>query len=105
MNHQTEEPSAVGVFDDLEKAERTLDELRHAGFPSDELGIIGHVGSDQTVPTPPQMHPPEENAITGFLRGGMGGCIVGTLVIVIVPGLGDVSGTGRWFEIIGGAIL
>jgi hypothetical protein len=105
MNHANEEPSAVGVFDDLEKAERTIDELRRAGFASDEIGIIGHVGTDRMVPTPPSMHVPEENVVTGFMRGGLGGCLVGTLVILVVPRLGEVTETGRWFEIIGGALL
>jgi len=100
-----EEPSAVGVFNDLESAERTIDELKHAGFAPDEIGIIGHVGDDQTVPTPVDTHAPEESTIAGFVRGGLGGCIIGALVALIIPGLGAVSGLGHWFEIVGGAIL
>lgn len=102
----TNEPTAVGVFDDLEKAERTIDELRHAGFQADEIGIIGHVGQQaETVPTPPAMHAPEENAINGIIRGGILGTLVGVLVSIVIPGMGEVTGTGRWFEIIGGAAL
>src|SRR6266568_1137420 len=95
----TNEPSAVGVFNDLDKAERTIDELRRAGFQSDEIGIIGHVGQDQTVPTPPETHVPEENAVTGFVRGAGIGAIVGAFVILVIPGLADVAGLGRWFDI------
>ncbi len=99
------EPTAVGVFNDLDKAERTIDELRRAGFQSDEIGIIGHVGQDQTVPTPPETHVPEENAVTGFVRGAVIGAIVGAFVILVIPGLADVAGLGRWFDIVGGAAL
>ena len=100
------EPSAVGVFEDLEKAERSIDELQRAGFHVEEIGIIGNVGQDETtVPTPRELHAPEENAIGGFLSGNVLGAIVGTLVILVIPGLSQVTGTGPWFEIIGGAAL
>ena len=103
MATTSEQPTAVGVFDDIEKAERTLDELRRAGFQSDEIGIIGHV-DDGTVPTPPNVKAPEDNTIGGLLRGALCGAIVGTLVIVVLPGIGEVT-FGRWFEILGGALL
>jgi hypothetical protein len=99
------EASAVGVFDDLDSAENTINELRQAGFQADEIGIIGHVNQDPTVPTPPAMNAPEGNAITGFVKGSVLGTIVGTLVIVVIPGLGAIAGAGHWFEIIGGAAL
>lgn len=99
------DPTAVGVFDDLDKAERTVDELRNAGFSSEEIGIIGHVGADQPVPVPPQLNAPETNAMDGFVKGAVLGGIVGFLVILVIPGLGEVAGLGRWFEFIGGAAL
>jgi hypothetical protein len=99
------EPSAVGVFDNLEKAERTIDELRRVGFSADEIGIIGHVGEEQSVPKPLQMQAPEDNAINGLIEGSILGAIIGTFVILVIPGLGEVSGLGRWFEFIGGAAL
>ncbi len=99
------EPSAVGVYDDLEKAERTLADLREAGFGSDEIGIVGHVGSDEAVPPPPGMHTPETNAMDAFVKGAILGSIVGLLVILVLPGLGTVAGLGRWFEVVGGAFL
>lgn len=98
------EPSAVGVFDDLVKAERTLDELRQAGFPSEELGIIGHVGQEK-VPRPPETQAPEDNAINGLIRGAVIGAIVGGFVVLVIPGLAAVAGLGRWFDVVGGAAL
>ncbi len=98
------DPSAIGVYDDLAKAERAIDELRRAGFKGDEIGIIGHV-ADGAVPTPPQMHAPEENAVLALARGGILGAIVGAFVILVVPGLGEVAGVGHWFDVLGGAVL
>lgn len=104
----TDDPSAFGIYDDLEKAERTIDELRRAGFQADEIGIIGHVGPEQkvtTVPTPKDTHEPEQNAVDGFVRGAVIGAIVGAFVALVIPGLAAIAGEGRWFEIVGGAIL
>jgi hypothetical protein len=98
------ESSAIGVYDDIQKAEHAIDELRQAGFRSEEIGIIGHV-ADEQVPTPAKMHAPEENAMTAVLRGGIIGAIGGAFVILVVPGLGEVAGVGRWFDVVGGATL
>jgi len=98
------EPSAIGVYDDLEKAENAIDELRQAGFPPDEIGIIGHV-VDGVVPAPSEMHAPEENAISALIKGGILGGVVGAFVMLVIPGLGQVAGLGRWFDIVGGAAL
>jgi hypothetical protein len=98
------EPSAIGVYADLEKAEHAIDGLRQAGFMSDEIGIIGHVANEQ-VPTPAEMQAPEENAISGIVRGGILGAIVGAFIVLVVPGIGDVAGLGRWFDVVGGAAL
>jgi len=102
----THEPLSVGVFDDLEKAQRTLDELRRHGFQSNEIGIIGHVGEEQQpVSTPTDMKAPERNVMRGACAGAIFGALIGILTLLIIPGLGEVSGQGRWFEIVGGAIL
>jgi len=102
-----QEPLAVGVFDDLEKAERTMDALRRAGFPSDEIGIIGNVNNQKqsAVPTPADTKVPETNARNGLVGGAILGAIIGLVVIAVIPGIGWVSGGGRLFEIVGGVIL
>lgn len=101
----SKEASAVGVFNDLDTAERKIAELRRAGFSAEELGIIGHVGPDEAVPTPLDTHDPEENAITGLIRGALIGAFAGAFVILVIPGLGEVAGFGRWFDVLGGAVL
>jgi len=95
-------PSTIGVYDDLKKAEHAIDDLRQAGFAADEIGIIGHV-ADEAVPT--KMHYQEDNAITGLMRGAVLGAAVGAFVMLVIPGIGEVAGLGRWFEVLGGAIL
>jgi len=57
----TKAPSAVGVFDELEQARKPSTILRQAGFPAEEIGVIGHVGTEQqTIPTPLEVMPGEE---------------------------------------------
>lgn len=99
------DPSAVGVYNDLDTAEQKIEQLRRAGFSPEEVGIIGHVGLDETVPAPLQMHEPEDNAITGLIRGALIGAIAGAFVVWVIPGIGEVAGLGRWFDVLGGAIL
>src|SRR5262245_21652503 len=102
----TAEPLSVGVFDDLQKAERTIDELRHHGFHDEEIGIIGHVGEERdAIPTPLGMKAPEWNATRGVTAGGIYGAIIGAMIALVVPGLGAVTEFGRWFEIAFGAVL
>lgn len=101
------EPLAVGVFDDLDKAEQTMDALRRAGFPSEEIGIIGNMDHQKqgAVPTPAHVKAPESNAVNGMVGGAVMGAIIGLVVIAVIPGIGWVSGGGRLFEIVGGVIL
>ncbi|HZZ81853.1 MAG TPA: general stress protein [Gemmataceae bacterium] len=98
------DPSAIAVYDDWGKAEHAVDDLRRAGFQADEIGIIGHV-ADETVPRPVKMHAQEDTAITGLIRGAILGAVVGAFVMLVIPGLGEVAGFGRWFDVLGGAIL
>ena len=101
----THPPSAVGIAEDLEQAEKAIEELRRTGFPPEEIGIVGHVGEPEVFPAPPEGKPPEQNATLGMIAGGIWGAVIGVLVILVVPGLGEVSGMGGWFEIVAGAAL
>lgn len=103
---KTQEPLSVGVFDDLDKAERSIDELRAHGFRTGEIGIIGHVdGESEQVSAPLSMKMPERNAMLGMWNGGLMGATIGVLVLIVIPGLAEVAGAGRWFELLGGAVL
>src|SRR5262245_24205655 len=96
---------SVGVFDTLDAAERSIDELRRHGFRQDEIGIIGHVDEKHPVSAPLAMKAPEHNVIHGVRSGGLVGAVIGALVILVIPGLAAVAQAGWWFEILGGAIL
>ncbi len=102
----THEPQSVGAFDDLASAEQTIDELRRHGFSDEDIGIIGHVGEERdTVPTPLGMKSPEWNVTRGVSMGGLYGAVIGTMVALVTPGLAEVTGLGRWFEITFGTVL
>jgi hypothetical protein len=101
----TNEAHSVGVFDDLQKAERTIDELRRHGFDQEEIGIIGNVDEEKEIPTPMAMKSPEWNVTRGVSAGGIYGAIIGGMVALVTPGLANVAGWGQWFEITFGAIL
>src|SRR6266542_2096111 len=102
----TQEHLSVGVFDNLDTAERSIGELRAHGFRSDEIGIIGHVeGEQKPVSAPLDMKMPERNAMEGMWSGGLMGAVIGVLVVLVIPGLAAVAGAGRWFEVLGGAVL
>lgn len=101
----TQDTQSVGVFNNLEAAERSIDELRQHGFRPEEIGIIGQVDEKQPVSAPLAMKAPERNVIHGVRSGGLFGALIGALVILVVPGLAWVAQAGWWFEILGGAIL
>jgi len=94
----------MAVFDNLEKAESTVDKLRQAGIPQSQIGIVGHV-NDQLVPVSLAKMTPEETATNNVVKGGIFGGIIGILVAGVVPILSGVIGYGPGFEILGGAVL
>lgn len=98
---------SVGVFENLETAEQTIDELRRHGFRDDEIGVIGHVGEEMqdTVPTPLGLKAPEWNAIAGMSAGAAYGAIIGTMVALVVPLVATATEWGRWFDVSFGALL
>jgi len=105
MMTATQQPVSVGVFDNLDQAERTIDHLRQHGFAADEIGIVGHVGEEQSVSAPMTMKAPERNAMHGAWTGGLFGGIIGLLVMMVIPGLGAAAQAGWWFETLGGVVF
>ena len=105
MTHQHNE-STVGVFTQLREAERSVEDLKRAGFAQDEIGIVGNVSPDDAaLPMAASAQAPEYNVTEGVLAGGLAGAIVGFVVLLAIPGLGEVSGFGRWFEWVGGLLV
>jgi len=47
----TKAPPPFGVLNELEQAEKAIDDLRQAGFPAEEIRRHRHVGTEQqTIP-------------------------------------------------------
>jgi hypothetical protein len=90
----------VGVFDDRQRADRAVDELRRAGFRDDQIGVAmrydagTNVAGDAT--TAGVTDADESRAGTGTIAGVLGGLGLGALA-----GLGVLSGV---IPVIGPAI-
>jgi hypothetical protein len=98
--------STAGVFTNLEQAERSVEDLQSAGFPREQISVVGNVRPDDPAfPASSAVNAPEENAIEGVVVGGLVGAVVGAVVLLAIPGLGEVTGTGYWFELLGGLLL
>ena len=54
---------------------------------------------------PSEVKPPEENVVQSLLFGSLLGAVIGGLVILVIPGIGWVSGAGTVFEVLGGVAL
>ncbi len=88
----------------LALAEQAIGELRRAGFDSDEIGIIGHVGDKDGV-RPAEMRKPEWNVTDAMFRGGVLGGVTGIVVILAIPALSRIANLGFVFDVLGAGIL
>jgi hypothetical protein len=100
----TQRSVVVGVFDNRGKAESAIDELRHAGFPPEQMGIAGpgepmHK-AETAVDT--REHNAAEGAISGAISGGMVGAVAGAVATAAIPGVGPFIAGGLLAGIVGG---
>jgi len=116
------EPSALpartvlGVFRNLNDAQRAFDALEKAGFSRDEIGFIGHragsegdgrkqpTASAQTTAAPDSDVAANvaTDAGIGAALGGVGGLLLGFAALA-VPGVGPVLAAGPIIAALGGA--
>jgi hypothetical protein len=99
----TESPLLLGVFPNRELAEGAIDELEHAGYTSDQIGILTPGGRIEKaeLPTGHQEESAAKGAEAGAVAGGGLGLLAGTLVAVTTPiGL---AVTGGILTVIAGA--
>jgi hypothetical protein len=86
----------AAVFGNRGKAESAIDNLWHAGFRHDQIGILMPGG--QLAPATTATEKTEENAaggaVTGAAAGGAIGAVIGALVAAIIPGVGPVLAGG-----------
>jgi hypothetical protein len=89
-------PPVVGVFPDRGRAESAIDELWHAGFHKDQIGIVipGHGVHEATTATESLEEKAAGGATTGAITGGAIGAVLGAVVIAVAPGIGPVIAGG-----------
>jgi hypothetical protein len=102
----TTNATLVGVFEDYGRAKAALDELIHAGFPPDQLGVVTLGGGHPSVRTPEERK--EEHAgtgaVAGAVTGGTLGTVAGALAVGLIPGVGPALTGGLLMGVVlGGA--
>src|SRR5262249_31558085 len=86
----------VMLFDERGQAESAIDELFHAGFGEDQVGIMMPDGAIRKAETPTETSEEiaAEGAVAGAVSGTVAGAVVGALVTGLIPGIGPVLGGG-----------
>lgn len=88
--------AVIATFADRRWADRFVEELRRAGFRSEEIGVL----------TPGQERPEdhvEEGAAAGAVAGGAVGAFAGAVATGLIPGVGPVIAAGLLAGTLGGA--
>jgi len=80
----------LGVFPNLELAESAVDELGHAGYSENEIGIMTAGGKIEhpKLPTAQVEDAAAEGAEAGALTGGSLGVLAGAIAVAVLPGIG-----------------
>ncbi len=94
--------TAVGVFHERGQADRAVEQLLHAGFRQDQIGVVAR--HDEAPAPPPGMHETRAAAggVTGAVAGGAFGGILGAVAAGLIPGVGPVLGAGILAATVGG---
>jgi hypothetical protein len=105
MSTTTSMTSVVAVYRTRGQAEAAIDQLWHAGFAKDQVGILipgdgVHQASTETEQT--EEHG-ADGAIAGAITGTALGTVAGALVMVLIPGLGPILTGGALMGIVAGA--
>ena len=95
----TEGYIAVGVFHVPAQAHRTLEELRQAGYSENEIGYLSRVSTTEPDATTGTFI--AKSAVEGWFVGGL----IGTAVVLLIPGFGLTTVGGSLAASIGGAAL
>src|SRR5437588_10571846 len=101
----TERSTVAAVFEDRRHAEAAIDELWHAGFRHDQVGVLMPGGNvkEATTSTEKIEDNASSGAVTGAVTGGVVGSVAGALVVGLVPGIGPVLAGGMLTGVIVGA--
>jgi hypothetical protein len=99
------DPPIFAVFDNRGKAESAIDELWHAGFRQNQIGIAapGERLHEADTATGPLERKGAQGAVTGAVTGGTLGAVLGALATAVIPGIGPVMAGGLLAGIVTGA--
>jgi hypothetical protein len=94
----------MAVFPDRGRAESAIDELWHAGFRHDQIGLAapGHGLSEATTVVGRVEDRAASGATAGAVTGGAVGALIGAAVIAAVPGIGPVLAGGALAGVLAG---
>jgi hypothetical protein len=106
---RTSTNAVVGVFYTRSEAEQAISDLRTAGFPEDQIGMIHRDGSGRTVDESGNTLA-EEGAAAGAVVGAGAGALVGLGVLTgTIPVIGPVLAIGTLGTVLlnaaGGAVI
>jgi CBS domain-containing protein len=91
--------TVAGLFPDRRSAERAMEDLKQAGFRSEQIGIVMRDTAEGRKPEHHKETHAAEGAMTGVLGGGVLGGVAGYLIAIgalAIPGVGPV--------LVGGAV-
>ena len=97
--------STIGVYDDQAAALAAISELKQAGFPANQLSLLGHAKGEasddetklESLDAEHEFDKPMKIAATGVGIGAVVGPILGALTglgILAIPGVGFLVGAG-----------
>ncbi len=104
----TERSTAVGVFTERSQAERTIAELRHAGFGDDQIGFVARDNdkmANNSMGNGDARTETVASAATGAISGGIIGGVAGAAASLLMPALGPAIAGGILGIALGGAAL
>jgi hypothetical protein len=96
----------VAIFEQRGQATSAIDELEHAGFRHDQIGLATPGGPlhEATTPTHEREKDAADGAAAGAVTGGVAGALGGALVAALVPGVGPILAGGFLAGILAGTV-
>jgi hypothetical protein len=100
-----QQPPIIAIFDDRGKAQGAIDDLWHAGFRHDQIGILTPGQGVRVAETITGKE--EKDAATGTavgaVAGGTLGALVGAVAVGAIPGIGPILAGGILTGVVTGA--
>src|SRR5262245_1282994 len=96
----------VAVFEERGPAMAAIDELEHAGFRRDQIGLATPGGPvhEAITPTHCREEKAADGAAAGAVTGGVAGALGGALAAALIPGVGPILAGGFLAGILAGTV-